>query len=165
MFLRHPVLLRVLLAVPAAFLAVALVLAQPPNAPPDRPDESLPPALRLNSLPMDPVPYTTNNDGFTFEFGAFDLSAKPEGMMIIRSTFPVKQRFVRFPLTYLGPYEDGPYKGDLFRGTADGKRRYFLFCAVSPNDWTLVYYNESGKLLQVYHGHRQRARKDSLLRN
>jgi hypothetical protein len=125
-----------------------------------RADELRPSNLKVTTLPRSPVDYKPpTNDGFTFEWGAFDLSSTPEGMMIIRA-FPQDRKFVRFPLTYYGEYQDPmrpEFKGDLFFAVVNGKDRYFLFVKQSLLRWLLVRYAQDGSFLDVYEGnHGQR---------
>src|SRR5262249_42520814 len=137
---RFPLLFAV------GLLLVGVACAQPAK-PVDFEVNSL--GVAADKLPRETVAYTSKDAGCTFRWGAIDLGANPEAMMIVRGTFPDPSKFIRFSLDYYGPFTDSGtgIKGEMFSGMVVGKKRWFLIGNEGGAQRDFLVYNADGKVL------------------
>lgn len=145
--------LRKALALPALLALSLAVCAESP-----KPDSPTDPISDLQLPKGAKAEYKNLECGYTFEWGAFDLGATPEGLLITEAKFPDRAKFVRLALTYEKPYTDPKvpqYTGELFSCTLNGNKRFFLFGTkdLGADLRWLVQYNEKGQVLHRWKAH------------
>lgn len=128
----------------------------------EKPVTSLAGTSRASDL--DPAKFGANANtpdlkaGVTFEFGAIDLSDKPEMLVIARHPFPEGLKFSRHAMNYLGEYQDPKvpsYAGWLYSTTIGANKRFFLVGkdSISAQDKSLrflVEYDDKGTWLGTF---------------